>query len=352
MKNLFLVTLSVLVFVISCDSEKTFDANYNSDSALVNISDNIILPRYNKLLADVTLLQEAINAIPLSGITDAELFTMKSYFTDAYLSWQSTTSFIYFGPADDHVLIALNSFPTNANKIIINIEENDFNLESGANTDAIGFPALDYMLFNSTSENVIEKLKEKNYQNYTIALIDQIATKINAVTQEWEASYSTKFKNGSGSDIGSSISLLTNSMIHDFEAGGREAKIGIPAGVRTLNDVLPGNVEAYYSQISIALAKKHIIGIKELIEGKNGDSYTTILMQVEKSSISTTIVAQLDSIQSALDILNDPFSEALEQDNLNALEAYKAYQKLLPTFKIDLTAALGLLISYEDSDGD
>lgn len=324
---------------------------YNVKDMLTNVGNNIILPNYQTLADDVLVMKESIDNLKLNP-SELTLTTAQDDFITAYKSWQTTSSYMYFGPAENLALITMNSFPTDVSRIEENISSSIYDLESGANTTAIGFPALDYLLFNGTATQVIQKLQNGNYSKYVTDVSAHISNTINTVSTTWKDTYINTFLEAKGTDAGSSISLLVNSMIHDFEAGGREAKIGVPAGVRTLNEVIPQNVEAFYSGNSILLAKEHIKAVKILFEGNGGLSFKGILAEVEKESLATKISTQFDDIITALDGLEDPFSSALENDNGMALSVYGEYQKLLPLLKVDLTAALGLLISYQDSDGD
>src|SRR3984885_11033694 len=116
-----------------------------SDSILLNIGNNIILPGYQALATGVNSLDSAIRDFN-SGPDPAKLANVQVIFKNAYIAWQSASQYDYFGPAytAQPVLSAINIFPTRADLIDSNIVANDDNVNSFANTAAKGFPALDY----------------------------------------------------------------------------------------------------------------------------------------------------------------------------------------------------------------
>lgn len=351
MKQLVLITLSAIIIAVACNPKEQI-AKYNVDNLLSNVGDNIIMPNYKSLKDKVLILDDNLKKLK-SSPNETTLSNAQESFISAYKAWQLTTSFIYTEPAEHVGLASLNSFPTNTTRINNNISNGNFDLESGSNTTAIGFPALDYLLFDGNTQELIQKISENNYSQYLTSVSEQLYDRINQVYTAWTDTHLATFISAKSTDAGSSIGILANSMIQDFEAGGREAKIGIPTGVRTLNEPIPTNVEAYYSGVSIALAKNQINGLKTLFTSAKGGNFKQILIEVEKENIANDIIAQLDNITKALDKLSDPFSSSLASNDTNAaLAAYNEYQKLLPLLKVDMTAALGLLITYKDSDGD
>ena len=231
----------------------------NNDSVLVNIGANIILPAYQGLAGAVNALDSAIgdfNAAPTAG----KLTNVQSLFKSAYLDWEATSGFDYLGPAStaQPVLATLNIFPTSAKLIDSNVSVNNDNVNTFANTVAKGFPALDYLLFGAganTLANYTSDPAAPNRQKYLAAVSADLRTEVNGVLNGW-ASYLNTFETGTGNSVSSSLGLLLNSMDQDFEIL-KNDRLGIPLGlipVGVVSPVLPKEVEAYYSGISVQLA--------------------------------------------------------------------------------------------------
>ena len=61
---------------------------------------------------------------------------------------------------------------------------------------------------------------------------------------------------------------------------------------------------------------------------------------------------QFQLIKDNLSQLNDPLSNEILTNKVNVSNAYENMQQLVPLIKVDMTSALGVLITYQDNDGD
>ncbi len=344
-----IIFFSLVMSFFSCETD-TSSNKYETSTTLNNIANNIILVGYQELTTNTTLLKESVEVLK-DNLTEENLTNTQNNFLNAYKSWQKVSMFD-FGPAVDEALATLNIYPTNVDNININISDGNYNLETASNQSNIGFPAVDYLLFNDSKTNILVKLADTNYINYLVAVSDQIATKSTTVNNNWKNNYKSTFIAATAIDAGSSISILANAFILDFEKNTREAKIGIPAGVRTLNEAIPNKVEAFYSGNSILLAKEQLSALKTVYEGASSENYKGILISLDKKKLADNISQHLVNIENSLNTLTDPFSDMLTSGNQPAISTYGEYQKLLPLLKVDMTAELSLLITYSDGDGD
>lgn len=308
------------------------------------------MPNYTVLESKVSVLKDMLLVLKNTP-TSANLLAAQNDFLEAYKAWQKVSPF-QFGPAVDIALNTINIYPTDTARINNNIASGVYNLDAASNIVASGFPALDYILFFGTEPEILARLSNAATANYMMAVVEQMNTKVSSVKSTWQSTYSAKFIAATGNAVGSSLSQLTNAMILNYEKDAREAKIGIPAGVRTLNQAIPEKVEALYCKKSILLAKEHLEGYKDIFEGKNGESFKTILTTLGKETLANNISAHLVNVSTSLNTLTDPFDQMLINSNAPALATYGEYQKMLPLLKVDMTATLGLLITYSDSDGD
>lgn len=348
MKNIIII-LSLFLTIISCKPDSN-NKDVNTEKALNNIADNIILKNYAEATENALALKESIITLKAT-VNEANLIIVKEKFLTAYDSYQKIIPFD-FGPAVDNGISTLNIFPTDNSKVDANILNGTTDVASAANISATGFPAMDYLLFNDNNTNTLVKLADVNYINYLEAVANFTHSTISTVNNTWINSYKATFVSATKIDAGGSINVLANSFIHSFERDGREGKIGIPAGVRTLNQAVPTKCEAYYSGKSIQLAKTHIATLKSIFEGAGGESYKSILIELEDKELADKISKQFTTIETSLNTLTDPFSDMLTADNQAAISTYGEYQKLLPLLKVDMTAKIGILITYQDSDGD
>lgn len=365
--TLFLISIS-FTLLLSCDKKKKEEENNTEDfdrsSLLSNIGENIIKHRYERLNTSINTLESTIVNIT-SPININQLETIRSAFKDAYQKWQGCSSF-EFGPAANSALRAtLNTFPSDTTQINTNITAGGYNLGTASNIVATGFPALDFLLFNkNNSQAQIDYFNNASNGTNRITYLKDIATQIkasvNAVNQEWQTNYVTTFKNANGTDVGSSLSLLINSINLDFEKFIRDGKVGIPLGVRSLGTALPTKTEAYYSGESLILLEESIISLQNIFNGKGEltgsiglDDYLNHLNTKHGDELlSSKINTQFSAIIKKIDLLNHPINKEVVNNQAAVQNVYNELQKLIVLLKVDLSSALSILITYQDNDGD
>ncbi len=343
------------------DMEVPDDKNdFDKSAMLNNIGANIIIPAYEDLKVKVDSLHiEAESFVANPDI--ARLTTTQERLKKAWLSWQSCSMF-EFGPAADVVLrSSINTFPADTEQIHSNLSAGSYDLEAASNTDAKGFPCLDYLLNGLAADNagivaIYQSGQDSaNLRSYLIDVTENMQTKVDDVLSDWQGGYLTTFKNNIGSDIGSSIGLLVNQFNFDYEIL-KNARIGIPLGKKTLGTPLPEKVESYYGQYSSELAQLHLKNLKSLYEGDRGlgfDDYLNSLDAKHGGDLLTNITkAQLSLAIEKLDLLGNPLSNEVTQNSGAVDDAYTEIQKGLVYLKTDMPSAMGVLITYQDNDGD
>ena len=79
---------------------------------------------------------------------------------------------------------------------------------------------------------------------------------------------------------------------------------------------------------------------------------TLVLNTVEITIYRLKINNQFDDILAELNNLNDPLSSEILTNKPAVSQTYTKLQELVPLLKVDMTSALGVLITYQDNDGD
>ncbi len=339
------------------------------DSILANIGNNIILPAYATLNNSVNSLDSAIvdfNAGPGS----TKLSAVQDLFKTAYTNWEYVSAYDGFGPAYSvqPTLAGLNLFPTSTTTIDGNISVGNNNVNAFANSAAKGFPALDYLLFGAGANTINNYTTDANAGNrkaYLAAVSADIKTEVNAAYKGWSASggnYIAGFLNGTGNSMSSSLGLLINSMVQDFEIL-KNDRLGIPLGKQPPGQVLPvfpTEVEAYYSGISAQLALASLKSVQNIFLGTgpqgNGPGLKDYLIkanaQYHGGLLSDTIKVNFASAVTGLQAIPDPFSATIQSNAAPSDAVYAKTQLLVVLLKTDMPSALGVLITFGDNDGD
>jgi predicted lipoprotein len=360
-----LLTASTLGIIQSCsksgENKPSGSTSFDRKGMLTNISTNIIIPAYAAFQTDAVNLNAAVtafNANPGAGTLTA----LQTAFQITYKQWQATSVF-EIGPAEQIDLrVNTNTYPADVTQINSNINTNTYNPALLANLSAKGLPAMDYLLFGIGADNNAILLqyttdsKAGNRKTYLAALSAELKTNAATVLTAWNGAYKTTFINADGTDQGSSAGQLVNQLVYDYEIL-KNYEIGIPAGVQSMGTAFPQKVQAYYSKISVQLALLHIQTIQNIYNGKDGLGLDDYLTQAnakysDGSPLNTVIKNQFAAAITKLQVLTDPLSDNIKNNNMAVTAAYTELQKLTVLLKTDMPSSLGILITYGDNDGD
>jgi predicted lipoprotein len=130
--------------------------------------------------------------------------------------------------------------------------------------------------------------------------------------------------------------------------------------VGVVSPVLPKEVEAYYSGISVQLALAQLKAVQRLYLGTaqkgNGQGLINYLINAKAKynggPMSDTIKVAFASTVTALQAVPDPLSQTIQTSTTGAQATFTQCQRLVALLKTDMPSALGVLITYGDNDGD
>lgn len=344
--------------LFSCKDKKDKDGEeneFNKGGMLENVSANIILPTLTQFDDEISDLKSSFVDFK-NAPTEANLDEVKMIWKSSYLTWQ-TLKIFDFGPIRDiGFKSATGTYPVDPSKIQNNINNGSYNLASVSNLDAIGLNALDYLLYNSDA--LVEFQNNPSYVIYTEEVIQKIYDETQTVVNGW-STYRSKFNESTGTSSTSAFSEFVNEFNRDYELA-KTAKIGIPIGKANLGLSNPEYVEARYSGISFELLSESIKALKAtyngkgLIKGTNGLGFSHYLVSLEKANLDNIINDKFDVILSNAKGFNVTLEEAIKDSSKkNQLdELYLHLQQQVVNIKTDMTAAFGVLITYQDNDGD
>jgi predicted lipoprotein len=370
---LFFCFSSLLLVLAQCkkkekEEEPDPEVTFDKTGMLSNYGNNIIIPAYAefKIVVDsLKLNSDAFMASPSLTTLDA----LQAGFFRAYAKYQWISTF-EFGPGETELIRGnLNIFPCDTTEINTKISGGDFDFTTVAAIDAKGFPAIDFLLYgiqrddNSTLAKFTTDAAAANRKTYLSALVNEIKTKADAVNSSWSASggnYISAFKNSTGNDVGSSTGLLVNQLNQDLELL-KNARIGIPLGKYSLGTLFPEKTEAFYSQRSLELAAEHLKNIENVYLGRtpqnvNGPGLDDYLIhigaQYGAGTLDDAIKNKFSLAKSKLALIPGTLSDAVVNNTAIVDAAYVQLQQLVILLKVDMTSALGVSITYVDSDGD
>ena len=156
---------------------------------------------------------------------------------------------------------------------------------------------------------------------------------------------------------------MLNAFNRVYEADVRKNKLGLPSGAMTFSMTpLPDHVEGAYSKsassnyLAAALEASGRIYNGITAEGFDGvglDDYLHALGATHLNAPLTTVIqAQWEATAEAAEILPSPLANAVVNDQLVCLNAYAELQQMVVLYKVDMMSCLGVLVTYQDNDGD
>ena len=349
-----LIGFSLGILFNSCKKKKEDpEQEFDKTALATNLSENIIIPSVNEFNADIVDLESTFSAFK-NDRNQQTLESLRESWKQAYFTWQ-TVKIFDFGPIRSIGMKgAIATYPTDTNDIQNNIASGSYSLSTAANVDAIGLPALDYLLFRAGALDSLQN--SLNCLNYVEDVINKMLSESNTVKSEW-TSYQSTFNSSTGTSSTSAFSLFINEFNRDFELA-KTAKVGIPLGKQSLDVPLPEYIEARYSGISLDLLRESLIALRKVY---NGDSFSggsagvgldDYLLHLERSTLDNTIDSNFEGMINRVQTFNSTFEEALDTNISGLNDLYLLLQSQVVYIKTDMTSAFGVLITYQDNDGD
>lgn len=362
---LILGLITALVTACNKDESKSNQSqdNFDRGAMLVNYADKLILPNFELFQKDLQVLVNAKDSF-ITAPTTAHFEAVQTAWGKAYNSWQYVEMY-NIGKAEEILYnFQMNIYPTNTADIHKNIQSGAYDLSHPNNNDAVGFPALDYMLFGlaNSQEDLLAKYTSDydadKYKKMLSDLVDQMQDLTTSVNNDWKTNYRKTFIESTDNSASSAVNKFINDYIFYFEKGLRANKFGIPAG-NFSNEPLPDRVEGlYHNTISKQLALEAIKASKEAFNGtakgdtETGESFYTYLSYLGEKELADDINLKFDAAYEKVNLLSESLSEQVKTDNTKMTEAYDALQKIVILLKLDMLQAFNVRVDYVDADGD
>ncbi len=365
MRNIIIMSLLAL-FIVSCNPDNDTPESgdkFDRGAMLTNVADNIIIPAYQDLDTKLTVLVSAKNDF-ITTTDQTNLDALRTSWLNAYKVWQSVEMYNIGEAEQTQYYFQMNIYPTSITDVENNIASGNYDLAHVNNNDAVGFPAVDYMLYGvaDTDIDILEKYttdtNAAKYKTYLSDLVNKMESLTKTVLNDWTSSYRGVFISSTNNTATSSFNKLVNDFIFYYEKGLRANKIGIPAGVFSAGS-LPEKVEAFYSDaISKQLSLDALNAVQDMFNGKyyssatTGSSFKSYLLELNETGLATDINTKLNIARDKIELMNNSFYTQVITDNTKMLQSYDALQNVVILFKVDMLIAFGVNVDYVDGDGD
>lgn len=345
--NLLIGGAVLLACTFGCKKTQDKETTFDKKTMLKNVSQNIAMPEFQEFQSNLSDLKSSFQTFNADK-TQSNLQSVKNAWKTAYLTWQ-TVKIFDFGPMREIGFKAsAGIFPVDTTKILNNISSGSANLATASNADAIGFSAIEFMLYRV---GALSDFSTTNYTNYASSLIDKISADFSTVLNGWNNGYKSTFETSDGTGTTSAFSQMVNEFSRDYELI-KNAKVGIPLGKKSLGVQLPEYIETKYANISFELISENAKGLKRVFEGGSGQGFDDYLISLKKASLAGSINSTFDNIIAKSNAISLTFAQQMTT-NVSPLDnLYNTVAGGVVSIKTDMTSAFGVLITYQDNDGD
>ncbi len=375
--RLFLCMLISAIILISCKpskDEKSTLVTADRKPLVSNLGNNIIVPRYQALNDAINAFDAQVNVFTGSPSTE-NLMELRTKFYVSYVAWEYVASF-EFGPATaSNINLGtkmVNVFPTDTALVKNKIIQGSTTIPATNSASYSGFPAIDYLLFwkSLSAEQIVDSFQISSLAikrcNFLKALSANLKTRVNSTYSDWTSGpspFNTLYTNNTGLDLGSSTSQTINMMVADLE-NIKNYKLGLPLNISQNvvidnANVYPFRSEGYHSDSSLVLAKASMEALRKLYKGISpagidGQGFDDYLIAIGRTDLSKQIGDEIELVQTKLNLIPGPISIAIQNPaGKQAVQnAFQEMLNLITLMKVDLPSAVGVIISYGDTDGD
>lgn len=363
------VLLLSVLFMSACNPDDDNEGNvpsFDRAAFLEHASDNVIVPTYASFVQSSQSLESILEGLNQGDVTGSDIAALRQALFDANIAWQRVQIFD-FGPASSRALLATtNTFPTDTNEIELAAQSETWQGGLSSTLSSSGLPALDWMLFSMDESATAAAWNDPSsgHLNHARRLSRFMAGEAAEVLSAWNSTYRDDFVASTGTEAGSSIGELLNAFNRVYEGNIRKQKLGLPNGAMTWSgNPQPSLVEAPFAEDwSIDLLSEGLKACAHLYFGDqvNGASSSLGLDDYLKSlgdvsygqGLHEDIVGQLASAQAAVATMQDPLASFVVDQQQASLDVYNELQALVVLWKVDMMSSLGVLITYQDNDGD
>jgi len=360
MKHISWLCLLVCLALTSCDrNNNNSDGNaFDRKPMLENYADKLIIPAFGQLQQKVNVLQTASETfIQQPDAPNLEL--LQTAWKDAVKAFQFCNSY-NFGPAistTGTLTENIATFPVDETELEQFIANEDYSLNNFSR-DTRGFFGIEYLIFDNDALTKFNGVDGSKRKLYLTAIINDLKSKTDNVVSGWNT-YRNTFVNATGTDAGSSASLLFNSFLIGFEFN-KNYKLGLPLGLRAGQTTSePTKVEAYYSGISTELIELNFENTMQIYfgndtEGTEGKGFDDYLKAVDGGTqLVDETTLQMNNVTTAIEnIPTGKLSDLIVSNPQPADTAHNEMQKLTRYIKSDMSSLLGISITYSSGDGD
>jgi predicted lipoprotein len=343
------------------DSFTSLFKSFDRQGMLSNIGNNMVIPAYNDVVTKSSDFNISLQNFK-SNPTALNLVTAQTQWMSLNTSWRKCE--VYgFGPLDNLLLkTKIDNYHCDVTSIESHITSQsiiDLNYINTVPVSDKGIVAAEYLLFGDGVQDPLSLLSADTQRvNYLISVSLSVNEKLIQVQNEWISSgnnFISTFITSDGNNVSSSIGKMINYQVMILDEI-KNMKLGKPMGKFDAS-VIPAEVESYYSKQSIPNINTNMIAIEAIFNGNGSPGVFDLLDHLGAKDnngtlLSDKIKAKFILIHNDLSAFTTSLDDAVVNDFSSCDTLYNDVYDLYILVKVDVMNQLGLLLTFNDNDGD
>lgn len=362
--------------------------NFDRNAMLLNLAQNVVLPSYRQFEVQaqdlVTQTQEWADAIRNAGNVSQELSEAQQAWRSSMDLWQELELY-QFGPEGPATQVVggqdlreeIYSFPiTNTCRVDQETVENNFpnaNFTDNELTNVYGFDALEYLLFNASTQNNCPPQADINSNgswdalvnsgdldqrraDYAVVVAQDILANATALKNAWEAGQGDFSAQFSLAGLNGSVYPSAQAAANDVFAGmfyldllTKDVKLGRPAGVIGATTVDPSQVESFYARRSKEHVLANLRAFRKLYLGNDPadparPGFDDWLVAVGANQLAMDLQTAIDDAISAVQNIPGTLHDAVTNDLASVQSAIDAIRVITNFLKAQFPSVLNLSV--------
>lgn len=336
---------------------------------LRQLGESVFVPTYAELEGAAELL--ALRAAALCEEPSEELLAeAQAAWWEARAPWKRN-EVLAFGPHTDPPLRfgpKLDFWPARVDTIeAVLTGDTPLSAEAVAAFGASerGFPVLEYLLYQSDVDLLGAFSPGGRRCQYLTALSEDLATQAAGLRRAWdpaEGDYlaqladAGRIPGGEFESVEAALGEVVNRLVFTIE-NVRGDKLGVPLGNRSGGEAQPDSAESRFSGRSLEDARDNVRGVAAVCFSGNAaegepQNLASYLERIRRSDLVPPLRESLDSSLAALDAVPEPLTLAVLDDPEAVAAASETLAELQRLIQVDIINAMGLTLTFNDSDGD
>lgn len=331
---------------------------FTKESMLENIFSFGILPTHATFTMECRLL-DSTSALFVATPTQQTLSDLQAQWVKTKQAWKACELYSLAEVKDNFLHNKIDKWPTNP-RLLTNNLEGDIELNEafveGSGSTSKGLPALEYFLFSPSplADFTSDPFSERR-RLYVKALTENLLVRSEDLENVW-INIQAEFMGATENFSKGSVNELVNAQVGLLEKILND-KLGKPLGKTRADQIDPSKAEAYLSGVSLSLIESNLISFKAGFQGDPAKPGFDDLLDNEEAKVddvllSEAILTQLDKCIQKVAAINDPLTIRLEDQREALDELYGMIIDLLFLVKVDMANNLGILVTFNDTDGD